>query len=162
MCSLCLILQVVQCFLDLGNLPNKITEHKAFPVPSTCVMSCCIHLMFLLLLFFFCSACASCLAHCESIIGSTKTNTKIISIQHYTTACRGVEKSRIELADGILHSLQLLCYLRATKLCQIFNKLWLQLVKKSFGDQSQAIVPCPLNLGHMFKNKSLHFKLSSR
>ena len=29
-CSLGLILQVAQCFLDLRNLPNKITESKAF------------------------------------------------------------------------------------------------------------------------------------
>ena len=29
-CSLCLILQVAQCFLDLRNLANKSTESKAF------------------------------------------------------------------------------------------------------------------------------------
>ena len=83
-CSLCLILQVAQCFLDLRNLPNKMTE-KAFPVPSSCS-----HLIFLLLLFFFCSACASCLAHCESIISSPKTNTKIVSIQRPVEELRRV------------------------------------------------------------------------
>ena len=83
-CSLCLILQVAQCFLDLRNLPNKITE-KTVPVPSNCI-----RLMFLFLLFFFCSAFASCFAHCESIIGSPKTNTKIISIQRPVEELRRV------------------------------------------------------------------------
>ena len=43
-----------------------------------------------------------------------------------------------------------------------FMRNLVQHVKKSFGDQSQAKVPCPSNLRHMFKNKSLHFKWSSR
>ena len=43
-----------------------------------------------------------------------------------------------------------------------FMRNLVQHVKKSFGDQSQAKVPCPSNLRHMFKNNSLHFKWSSR
>ena len=43
-----------------------------------------------------------------------------------------------------------------------FMRTLVQHVKKCFGDQSQAKVPCPSNLRHMFKNNSLHFKWSSR
>ena len=92
----------------------------------------------------------------------------------------GIYHGRIEVADGIFHSLQLLCYLTQEQdiqtvvpccssipLCLLgsiweFMRTLVQHVKKCFGDQSQAKVPCPSNLRHMFKNKSLHFKWSSR
>ena len=152
---MCLILQVAQCFLDLRNLPNKMTE-KAFPVPSSCS-----HLMFLLLLFFFCSACASCLARCESIISSPKTNTKIVSIQRPVEELRRVALNLLMdfcIPFSFCATSHFKIIQRATELRWKFNKLWLQHVKKSFGDQSQAKVPCPSNLRHMFKNNSLHFK----
>ena len=36
-----------------------------------------------------------------------------------------------------------------------FMRIWLQHVKKSFGGQCQARVPCPWNLRHMFKKNSI-------
>ena len=70
------------CPRFLGSPQPSQENHGKQSIPRYfSAVSCCVHLIFLLLLFFFCSARASCLAHCKSIIDSLKTSTKIISIQ---------------------------------------------------------------------------------
>ena len=64
----------------LGSPQPSQQNHGKQSIPQwfSAVVLCCIHLMFLLLLFFFCSGCTSDFRHCESIITSRVANTKNI------------------------------------------------------------------------------------
>ena len=105
----------------LGSPQPSQQNHGKQSIPQwfSAVVLCCIHLMFLLLLFFFCSGCTSNFSHCESIITSRVANTKnILDIFRpcyakctVFAAFGRIYHGRIEVADGIFHSLQLLGYL---------------------------------------------------
>ena len=109
------------CPMFLGSPQPSQQNHgkQSIPQSFSAVVLCCIHLMFLLFLFFFCSGCTSNFSHCESIITSRVANTKnILDIFRpcyakctVFAAFGRIYHGRIEVADGIFHSLQLLGYL---------------------------------------------------
>ena len=118
-CSLGLILQVAQCFLDLRNLPNKITESKAFLNGSQqlcCVVSTSCSC-------FFCSFSAAAAPPTSDTVNLSSLQewqiprTSLDIFRPYYAKCTvfaafgGIYHGRIEVADGIFHSLQLLGYL---------------------------------------------------
>ena len=86
------------CPMFLGSPQPSQENHGKQSVPRYCsAVSCCIHLMFLLLLFFFCSGRTSDFRHCESIITArvANTNTKKVIRQKWTKPKKRVFNRRI-------------------------------------------------------------------
>ena len=116
------------CPMFLGSPQPSQQNHgkQSIPQSFSAVVLCCIHLMFLLFLFFFCSGCTSNFSHCESIITSRVANTKnILDIFRpcyakctVYAAFGRIYHGRIEVADGIFQSLQLLGYLTQEQACK--------------------------------------------
>ena len=114
-CSLCLILQVAQCFLDLRNLPKKITESKAF---LDTAQQC--HVVSTSCSCFFCSFSAAAAPPTSDIVNLSSLQEwqiprKPLDLADAEStvfaAFGGIDHGLIEVADGIVHSLQLLRYL---------------------------------------------------